>query len=599
MRCEKVPQNDSREIKLSQSDLGWSLFAGLLAALVLTVHMRLWKLDISVPLDYTGDSLLTLSGIRNIQLGNWYLTSDRLGFPFGQQLYDFPAISDGLPLAVIWLLTKCGASPAAASNIFFLAGYVISAISGHLGARLLNLRQASAIATGFLFTFLPYHFQHGSGHLFLSWYPIIPICLALIIRLMSGVTAPDLFFESKSRGTYKLPIRLCVIILGVIVGASGLYYAVFMLMALAFAFAYTSFNNKRSKSRRLLLLMGSSTVLCMLVQAIPVLAHQLRNGTNPLTVARTSSEVEYYSLRIIDLLLPITSHRLSTLSNFAQENSSTWIPGEPFESLGFLGSLGVLIIISIGILRKRPREANGSILIPISSIFLFLVLMATVGGGSQVLAAFGLTEVRVWSRVAIVLGFLALVSLFYSIDQIFNNLGKLKSPSYLILISSMMAVGFGDTNPSFDSSKYEKTSKLWNNDATVVAEIEQRIGGSSALFQLPIIDFPEGPIVEKLPDYQMIRGYLHSKTLCWSYGSTKGREGLWLEGLKDLDLKKVTEFVKAKGFDAIWIERRGYADNGESAIKELSSFLGEPIASDKLKTIVVFGLGKGSSKRSC
>jgi phosphoglycerol transferase len=599
MRCEIVPPDNSGEIKLSQSDLGWSVFTGLLAAFVLTVHMKLWELDFSIPLDYTVDNLLTLSGIRNIQLGNWYLTSNRLGFPHGQQLYDFPAIADGLPLAIVWLLTKCGASPAETSNLFFLSGYVISAVTGHLGARLLNLRQTSSIATGFLFTFLPYHFQHGSGHLFLSWYPIIPIWLALIIRLMSEVSASGLVFESRSGGIVKLPIRPFVILLGVIVGASGLYYAVFMLISSAFAVAYTSFNRKKTEGRRLLSLLGLSTVLCMLLQAIPVIAYQLQNGTNPLTAARTSAEVEYYSLRIIDLLLPVASHRLSALSNFAQENSSAWIPGEPYESLGFLGSLGVLIIISTGILRNRTKGPSDSILIPISSIFLFLTLMATVGGGNQVLAAFGLTEVRVWSRVAIVLGFLALVSLFFSIDQMFRKSARLKSPSYFIFFSIIIVIGFADTNPPFDTSNYDKTRRLWNNDADVIAEVEKKIGSSAALFQLPIIEFPEGPIVEKLSDYQMLRGYLHSKTLCWSYGSTKGREGLWLEELKSLNLKQLTEFVKANGFDAIWIERRGYVDNGERTIKELSSFLGEPIVSDKLNTVVAFSLGEANGKDSC
>ena len=567
-------------LKVRFDFLGASI-TGLVTTCVLIWHMKLWNLHPNIPLDYNVDSLLTLSGIRNMELGNWYFRSTQLGYPFGQQLYDFPAISDGLGLFFLWLGVRLGASAALVSNLFFLSGYVLASITGFIGARILRVSVLSAVMVGFLFTFLPYHFQHGSAHLFLSWYWILPIWIALLIRQMTN--SP--LIENQS---LKSSSMIFVAVLGLIVGASGLYYAVFMLISLAFCLIYCNATSRRANIRPYVVL-AISTFFSMAVQAIPVLLYQFRNGSNPEVANRTIYEVEYYSLRFIDLLLPITQHRIDSFSSFAKENISAFIPGEPYESIGILGSLGIFLML-IALSRKGKEKSLGrhTIVKPLAFLFIFLVLFASTGGFGQMLATLGITHIRVWSRISIVLGFIALISVAIQLDEIkFYFKSKLKIVPIPITLA-LMTLGFFDTNPSISSTTYQETAQQWNNDINLVREVENKIGKNAKIFQLPVMKFPESSSIEQLTDYQPLRGYLHSETLFWSYGATKGREGRWLNEISALSAEELITRVSDMGFDAIWIERRGYPEQAESFIAEIQRLVGPALITDQLNQVLVF-----------
>ena len=45
------------------------------------------------------------------------------------------------------------------------------------------------------------------------------------------------------------------------------------------------------------------------------------------------------------------------------------------------------------------------------------------------------------------------------------------------------------------------------------------------VFQLPYRRFPETQPLARMADYDLMRGYLHSDDLRWSYGFMKGRPG--------------------------------------------------------------------------
>jgi phosphoglycerol transferase len=516
-----------------------------------------------------------------MELGNWYFRSTQLGYPFGQQLYDFPAISDGLGLLFLWCGVRLGASAALVSNLFYLSGYVFASVAGFVGSRMLHVSRLSAVMVGFLFTFLPYHYQHGSAHLFLSWYWTLPIWIALLLRQMTD--SPIITDTS-----WKKSSLLSVAVLGLMAGASGLYYAVFLLISLTFCLLYCKATSRFSNVRPYAVL-GIATIISLALQAIPVVLYQFKNGSNPEAANRTVHEVEYYSLRFIDLLLPITQHRIDAFSSFAKENISPFIPGEPYESLGILGLMGVFFLF-ITLIRKESAGSTvqASIIRPVCYLFVFLVLFTSVGGLGQLLASIGITQIRVWSRISIVLGFLALVVVAVKLDEIKSRFIPKLRVLFIPITLVVMALGFFDTNPPVSKTKYQETALRWNNDLDLVREVEKKFRKNAKIFQLPVMNFPESSSIQQLTDYQPLRGYLHSETLFWSYGATKGREGLWLNDIAAISLEELITRISQVGFDAIWVERRGYSDRAQALIDELESKFGPALVSDRLNEVMVF-----------
>lgn len=57
------------------------------------------------PIEWWGDSLLTMTGLQNMETGRWYFSTPNLRFPTSQHLQDFPAVLDGLHLLTARLLT--------------------------------------------------------------------------------------------------------------------------------------------------------------------------------------------------------------------------------------------------------------------------------------------------------------------------------------------------------------------------------------------------------------------------------------------------------------------------------------------------------------
>ena len=78
---------------------------------------------------------------------------------------------------------------------------------------------------------------------------------------------------------------------------------------------------------------------------------------------------------------------------------------------------------------------------------------------------------------------------------------------------------------------YDQINASWNRDANFVKAIEQKMPDGSAIFQLPVLAFPEVIPPGKMKDYDPFRGFLHDDgTLRWSYGAIQGPAGCRLAG---------------------------------------------------------------------
>jgi phosphoglycerol transferase len=86
--------------------------------------------------------------------------------------------------------------------------------------------------------------------------------------------------------------------------------------------------------------------------------------------------------------------------------------------------------------------------------------------------------------------------------------------------------------------------------------------------------FPDEVEFARLQDYDGARGYLHSDDLRWSWGAMKGRPRDWQAETVNFPPTVLVPMVSAAGFDGIYLDRFGYADNGGAIEAQLGLILG-------------------------
>jgi phosphoglycerol transferase len=146
--------------------------------------------------------------------------------------------------------------------------------------------------------------------------------------------------------------------------------------------------------------------------------------------------------------------------------------------------------------------------------------------------------------------------------------------------------------PAYAAFKSENAS-----DADFIKRIEATVPEGSMIFQLPYVPFPENQPVNQMQDYEHFRAYLHSKKLRWSYGAIKEREtARWQMATANLPTDQFLETVSLAGFCGVYIDRKGYTDNGAALEAKLRSLLGvEPLVSAN-KQMVFFDLSAYNAK---
>ena len=532
---------------------------GILVGGIAVLVLRIWNWRPGIPASYLGDAVLTMSAIKNMSLTGWYTTSEFLGAPYGQNLLDYPAVGDFLHLCLLRVMVMVWDSPALILNLFYVISFFTVFLGAYVGSRLIGLSRSSSVVVGVLYTFLPFHLVHGPVHLFLTSYGAVPLWVALAVRQMGDrplvEEIPSL--RPSSWVTWiRRPSHLgatAVVLLG---ATTGLYFAVFMLLVLTVAGA-TGLLVQRERGRTAgTALLGVLGTLILAVQFVPALVHEARYGSNAEVVVRGLRNLEYYSLKLSDLLLPIDGHRIPFFSNLSETSAEVVLLGERNASLGLVGSIGFVTLIAVAVVRLlqgRPGGRGGVLAVLVGSTF----LVATVGGLAMVAGTLGFTYLRAWGRTVVLIAFCSLVAVGIGLDRLAEKRGRRMQVGVALLV---MVIGVCDSTPVKPAGDPDEIAAGWASDRAFVEEIERLLGPGSMVFQLPVVPFPESPPLYQMNDYDHLSGYLHSDVLHWSYGGVKGRSADWQKRLVGLDLDEQAIAVAEAGFEALWVDLDGFSE---------------------------------------
>jgi len=339
----------------------------------------------------------------------------------------------------------------------------------------------------------------------------------------------------------------------------------------------------------------------LLLSSLPNLMYEFENGPNNNVARRAVVESEVLGLRLIQMVFPAPGHQVDAIADFAE---NYWFgdgkdlaksEGSPSQSLGLIATLGfawLLLVALAGCL--SPRWQIGRLEHrQLATVTVIAFLIGTVSGISLVFAYLVSPQIRSWNRISIFIAFFAIVAIALLLDALQERIRVRRGGPVLvgILLSSVLLIGLYDqSNNGFDQANngyvpdYSAAKDEYSNDAAFVSAIDDELPSQAQVFQLPYVPFPDHPPVtysEEMKNYELLRPYFHGSDLRWSYGAVRGRpDADWQADLADKPTEDLVDTIIAKGFDGLYIERKGYPDRAAELEGELGELLEvEPVVS--------------------
>lgn len=565
--------------------IGWSLAGGR-------------SIKLGIPLSYDGDGLFILTIIRRVVENPWIFHSDLMGAPFGSYLYDYPMPDSGslLALKIFGLLSG---SPAAALNLYYLLGFPLNALAAYFVLRKFRLPRVLSFAGAFVYTIAPFHFLRLE-HLFYTWYFVAPIFIWYAYRIATG----SFGWAKNSGGKTSLLIDICVLL---VLSCFGVYYALFGVLALFAAGLIRSTSTRKVRAILPSLFAASVVSFGVLANVTPNVLYQHTHGVNAEAVNRSPGETEMYGLKLVQMLMPRPGHRLPLFAtlNSQYSNSFPLVNENSLDALGLIASVG-LILLLVRLLTPQAGGRDGQLVHTLASVTLVLLLVCMIGGISSLFSLLISPTIRGWNRVSIFIAFPSICVALIGIKQFCARLTLRQfAPTMAVIAITLCAIALWDQTTHPCPTCLAATESEYTNDAKFVADIEKQVARGSMIYQLPYVGFPETARQHKLKTYDPARAYLHTSTLKWSYGGMKGGSGdLFFRALAQQPMSRQISILEKLGFAGIYIDRRGYADQGAEIENELRQLLGKsatlvssnaqqaffPLASDPANAAALAGL---------
>jgi len=562
--------------------LSWPLPYLIVIVLCVLILVPVWHLrgaDLTVPLGLVGDNSLSQEMVAVFVRDGHFYVNPLLGAPGQQELYDFPLLpwTQLIVLAPIKLLTS---DPGLAINLFYFLGYPLVAVTSLYVLRRLGISTGLAIAGAVLYAFIPFHQLRNEGHLVYSGYYFVPLMVMVAIWVSTG---HELFNLSRKAGNvstrWLTRDGLVSLLICVFVGWDNPYYAFFGAALLAVAGLLGCLRSPKRHSLLAAAILLVTLLLSFGVGLLPSIMYVHQHG-RAAAAQRLPQESEIFGLTLVQMLAPVTNHRIPAFAQWKSKfNGSAILVNEnDTATLGVVGSAGFLSLLVCVFLKECP-----DILYSLSILNLFSVLLGTIGGLGAVFSFVVSSQLRAFNRVSVYISFFSIAALLLILDRISAKYVNRRSRavSMVVLPSLLLLIGIPDQIPHGLQPNRDLVEKQFKEEAQFVQQIERLVPPHTMIFQLPYDIFPESPPIQRMSNYDELKGYLHSGSLRWSYGAMRGRaDDKWVASVSREPVDQMLLSIAAAGFGGIYIDRYGYSDSAASLEAQIQSLLGsQPIVS--------------------
>ena len=570
-----------------------------LCLLILTWVMRLERADLGIPFTYQGDALFYHIVVKGVVDNGWFQNNPMLGMPYGLDLRDVPTSDNNLYFLLIKLISLFTSNYSLILNLFFLIGFPFTVAISYYVLRQFGISYFPAALSSLLYAFLPFHFVRGQHHLFLSAYYLVPLMVMVILWVCSEAIIPADEQSGRMRLSLRHPRLIASLAICLLVSSAGFYYAFFTSFFLLVAALVVALRRRNIRSLLLPGTLLSVVVAGTVANLLPSVMSAYLYGTTPI-VQRHAADADIYGLKIAQLLMPITGHRLAWLRELKENYNLRLLVNESdTAALGIVGACGFLILLWWLLIRKpevtRMNEAGSNgLLNHLSLLNAAGVLLGTIGGLGSIVAFLISPQVRAYNRVSIFIAFFSFLALALCLERIRESDAITPQRQIMFYGAVVVALAFGiiDQRSHDYIPNYSQLKSEFRHDAEFVQRIETAMPQGAMIFQLPVVAFPENPRVNRLNDYDLAKGYLHSQRLRWSYGAIKGRENdAWQRWVTSKPAPDLVETLALAGFAGIYVDRYGYPDSGEKLEADLTGVTGKgPIVVSENGRLAFFDL---------
>jgi len=535
----------------------------------LTVENR-WGSDFQLPTEYgRGDILLVLGAMKLAKDGDLGLftqiTTDSLGAPFKGQLNDWPQAER----SIIWLggqLARIIGLMPAVNTMLILFG-IVAAWSFYSAARLWGISRFAAWGFALVYAFLP-HTQRSISHIGIVFSGLLPLQLYILWYIS---TVQKISWKSSR---FKLTL-----IISLLTGALNIYWIFLFSQLYALALVCRLVKHRRNFIKATIPLLGTCLITVAFLGSF--ILYKINYGENPMAIVRSYRDVELFSLKPIDLFLPVGGGGLGLLSQYLSKyNAGRRIEiGEYWwgSYIGLCGISGLFFLFFKGITRQLNKRAPS---LPLLAVC-WIIAYSSFGGGNSIFSLlFNFYKIRGTNRYSAAIATIGLLYFTFLVSRLIEKWPfKLKIAS----LSLLSLLGLLDQssviyNRSHHKSAPEKIRKLVESDAGIASRLEAVLENDSMVFMLPFVDFPEpSPIIKlktgefELYLYGPMAPFLYSTKLRYSYGSHKGRQGAdWQHEVQQLPAGNMASILESYGFAGIVINREAYNDRAEKLIAEFA-----------------------------
>ncbi len=557
--------------------------AGLvICPLLLFIAMKLWQADLHVPFDYYGDSVMIHMLVKGVVENGWFLHNEALGAPGVMDFHDFPT-ADSLHYLWIVGLSCFSHDHALVFNLFYLLTFPLTTATALWALRRLGVSGTWSLVFGLLYAFQPYHFLRATGHYFLSAYYLLPPMIWLVVCIYQG-RGPFIGLDSGERRPGTRWLAFTAVLIGALTGGGGVYYAFFGCF-----FALVAGLSASLSLRRWVPVVNASILIAITTASTaavlsPSFVYNLAHGSNRAAVDRDPAMAELFGLKITQLVMPVPMHRIGILRRW----TGRYLARAPYSNENSCAAMGMLASFGFAWLLGRllVRGRNGVRTDPVEGLAVLngaAVLLGTVGGFGALLSWMGITWIRGYNRVSIFIAFFALALLALLLDRFAARLRATRVVKFTLaaLAVVVLLAGFFDQAGLKGRHAYESTAKEYREDEEYIQGFEASVPAGTMIFQLPYQRFLEHVPNPGMRCYDLVRPYLHSHHLRWSYGAFDGRPThAWQLSISQRPTPQLVKELREVGFGAIYIDRQGYADRATKLENELVTELGtKPLVS--------------------
>lgn len=476
----------------------------------------------------------------------------RLGAPFGADWSTYPVPDRIIFVATGALSRQVGLI--AAVQLVSAGFFLLNAVSFFLCARWLRWRWEWAAALALSFAFCNYNLRWG-----------------ITLSLGQSFTLPPLVLlcahAARRRGS-RLSLNWLALaaVLGVWLGLGNPYLAFFAGLVGGGALLLGLL--RRAPAARLaplLVFLGLLTLVFVAGNATYAWQHWQEGASGAL--ARDLSDFSRYALRPSDWFVPPADHRIEAFSRLGRAYvAARHGNGEFFyDYLGLIG-LGGLFWLTLAALR-RVRHANG-VGFEAALGLLWILALGIDGGINTWLGAAGIDMFRASTR----LGIFAFVWISFFLCSRLSAVTRAWPRVLSLLLAALCAVfACWEQTPALHRGDgVARNARLWRTMRETGARLEQALPAGAAIFQLPAVPFPEAGRTGTMGDYEHFLPFLASRRLHFSYGQIRTTQAYrWARQTASLAPSNMIPTLAQAGYAALWIDRRGIANEAADLIAQL------------------------------